>query len=184
MPHMPMIAGVQSSRGYYSLWMPSTEEAHRVRHDSAIVLLAHTGRLALRGLVRATQPTGVKPRHAAVLLQLRDRGALTQQALCAALHLDPSVLVAVLNDLEQEGFATRTRDPADRRRHIVELSKRGAKRLAAVDESVAIVEQELFEGLSEAERGELAALLARVESAATDRKFYAAKDDVDIEFEA
>jgi len=121
-------------------------------------LLAQLGRAATRSFSDALAPTGLKPPHTAVLVQLRARGAMTQQALGDVLCKDPSNLVALLNDLEEAGLAVRRRDPDDRRRHIVELSRRGATRL---ERALAAAQDELLAGLDEDERAELERLLTR-----------------------
>ena len=41
------------------------------------------------------------------LIELRDNGELTQQSLCGHLHLDPTNVVAILNELERKGFRAR-----------------------------------------------------------------------------
>src|SRR3954451_21274531 len=84
------------------------------------LLMIKLGRITSHRFTQALEPFGIRPRHMAALIELRDRGELTQQALCGQLHLDPTNLVAILNDLEQQGYATRLRDPDDRRRHLVE----------------------------------------------------------------
>src|SRR5947208_12553363 len=111
------------------------------------LLMIKLGRITTHRFTEALEPFGVRPRHVAALIELRDHGELTQQSLCGRLHVDPTNLVAILNELEQRGFATRRRDPKDRRRHIVEVSKKG---LAIIDKSAEVmdqVEQELLEGL-------------------------------------
>ena len=110
----------------------------------------------------ALEPFGIRPRHVAALIELRDRGELTQQALCGQLHLDPTNLVSVLNELEQRGFATRRRDPQDRRRHLVEVSKKGLAVIDRVAEVMDGVERELLDGLEPAERSELEGLLTSI----------------------
>ena len=50
---------------------------------------------------------------------------MSQQQLVEALRIDPSVLVGLLNELETVGIVARTRDPADRRRHLVEITGHG-----------------------------------------------------------
>jgi DNA-binding MarR family transcriptional regulator len=120
------------------------------------------GRITNHRFTEALEPFGVRPRHVAALIELRDHGELTQQSLCSRLHVDPTNLVAILNELEQRGFATRRRDPQDRRRHIVEVSKKG---LAIIDKSAEVmdrVEEELLEGLEPAEREQLEVALAAV----------------------
>src|SRR5436305_15350950 len=86
------------------------------------LLMIKLGRITMHRFAEALEPFGIKPRHVAALIELRDSGELTQQSLCGALHLDPTNLVAILNELEERGYARRRRDPADRRRHIVDAS--------------------------------------------------------------
>src|SRR5881628_2932686 len=89
------------------------------------LLMIKLGRITMHRFTEALEPFGIRPRHVAALIELRDGGELTQQTLCGQLHLDPTNLVAILNELEQRGYATRRRDPEDRRRHLVEVSKKG-----------------------------------------------------------
>lgn len=76
--------------------------------------------------------------------------------------MDPSTLVAILNDLERDALAERRRDPADRRRHIVRITPAGRAAAAAVEEAVSAVEREAFADLDEDEIAQLHELLARV----------------------
>ena len=135
----------------------------RTREGGAAgLLLAQLGRTAARRFKAALAPTGLTTTHIAVLLHLRDRGPTTQGALAAALDVDPGNLVAALNDLEAEELALRRRDPSDRRRHIVEISPRGAALLADATRELADAEERLLGELDEAERSELQSLLSRV----------------------
>ena len=106
--------------------------------------------------------TGLTPRHGMVLMNLAEGGPTSQQALIEVLAVDPSVLVAILNDLERDGLAGRRRDPADRRRHIVTITDAGVAVLTRVEEALAAVERELFADLDPAEIDQLHRLLARV----------------------
>jgi DNA-binding MarR family transcriptional regulator len=87
---------------------------------------------------------------------------MSQQALLEQLGVDPSMLVSVLNDLEDDGLATRRRDRADRRRHIVEISVRGRQLVARLDESFEIVETELMAALDDEEIATLTRILSRI----------------------
>src|SRR3954453_18804166 len=123
------------------------------------LLLIKLGRITMHRFTEALAPYGIRPRHVAALIELRDHGELTQQGLCGHLHLDPTNLVAILNELEKRGYATRRRDPDDRRRHLVEVSKKG---LAVIDKVSAVmdgVEDDLLAGLEPAERVQVEALL-------------------------
>jgi DNA-binding MarR family transcriptional regulator len=129
------------------------------RPGLALVL---AGQAASTRIQKALRDHGLKNGHAHVLMVLADEGPTSQQALVQALEVDPSVLVAMLNDLEKAGLAERRRDPADRRRHIVEISPRGTRLVADVYASIAAVEAELFAGLDANEIGTLHGLLVRI----------------------
>lgn len=126
------------------------------------MLLARHGHFVAERILHAMSATGLKPRHRQVLVELSTRGPTSQQSLIDALDVDPSVLVAILNDLERLGLAERRRDPADRRRHIVEMSAKGRKALEGIEKAVALVEDELFADLDERERAQLRDILTRV----------------------
>ncbi|PWU24912.1 MAG: hypothetical protein C5B48_03980 [Candidatus Rokuibacteriota bacterium] len=123
------------------------------------LLMIKLGRITMHRFTEALEPFGIRPRHVAALIELRDHGELTQQALCGQLHLDPTNLVAVLNDLERRGYAKRRRDPEDRRRHIVEVSPKGLAVIEKVSEVMDGVERDLLDGLDAAEREQFEGLL-------------------------
>jgi DNA-binding MarR family transcriptional regulator len=127
----------------------------------------HTGslplmiRLTRRIYRRATEDVlGMRLKSYLLLSNLRD-GALPQSELCASMHLDPNNCVLMLNDLEAAGHVERRRDPADRRRHIVDLTPAGRKALAGADRAVESLEEEVLGALALQERDALRGLLAR-----------------------
>jgi DNA-binding MarR family transcriptional regulator len=120
------------------------------------------GRITVHRFTEALEPFGIRPRHVAALIELRDSGELPQQSLCGQLHLDPTNLVAILNELEERGYATRRRDPQDRRRHLVEVSKRGLAVIDKVSEVMDGVEDDLLDGLDPAEREQLEGVLTSI----------------------
>src|SRR5256714_5945513 len=126
------------------------------------LLMIKLGRITMHRFTEALEPFGIRPRHVAALIELRDHGELTQQSLCGRLHLDPTNLVAVLNELELRGYATRRRDPEDRRRHLVAVSKRGIAVLDKVSEAMDGVEADLLDGLDRGEREQLEGLLTSI----------------------
>ena len=93
---------------------------------------------------------------------------MSQQALLEELGVDPSVLVTILNDLEHEDLAQRRRDPADRRRHIVEISGRGRTLLARLATAIEAVEAELFAGFNDSEVETLHQLLSKIKPTSAD----------------
>jgi DNA-binding MarR family transcriptional regulator len=125
-------------------------------------LLDYLARVGRRAAETSMAPGGLRPRHLIALRLLSEAGPSSQQGMANALSLDPSNVVGLLNELEERGLIVRRRDPIDRRRHIVELSTRGADELALAYARLACVEDELLSVLSPAERSTLCDLLVRV----------------------
>jgi DNA-binding MarR family transcriptional regulator len=125
------------------------------------MLLAKIGKAVERWFSEALKPSELTPKHVGVLLQVSAQPT-SQQALCESIGVDASKLVGLLNDLEDEGLIARKRDPADRRRHIVEVSEEGRSLVAAGERAIAEVEERLFAGLDADERAQLRRLLAQV----------------------
>jgi len=137
-------------------------DARPVAQPRLGLLLARHGQFVSIQIRKAMADTGLTPRHREVLVELAERGATSQQALLETLSVDPSVLVGILNDLERQGLAERRRDPADRRRHIVEMSADGCDVLRRIEDAVSQAEAQLFADLDPDERELLHALLDRV----------------------
>ena len=67
----------------------------------------------------------------------------------------------LLNELEQLGYATRLRDPHDRRRHLVQLTSAGRSALARSERAQGAIEDEVLQALEPGERKTLRELLSR-----------------------
>jgi DNA-binding MarR family transcriptional regulator len=128
------------------------------------MLLVKLGRVAEARFKEALKPTELTPKHLGVLFEVR-ANPTSQQLLCETIDVDASKLVGILNDLEEDGLIVRRRDPEDRRRHIVELTKEAQSRLAKAEKVAKSVEEEFFTGLNDDERAQLRLLLARVADA-------------------
>jgi DNA-binding MarR family transcriptional regulator len=124
-------------------------------------LLDHLARVGRRAAETSMSPGGLRPRHLIALKLLSEHGPASQQRLAEALSLDPSNVVGLLNELEERELITRRRDPADRRRHIVELSPLGEDELALAYARLSHVEDDLLSALSTEERATLYHLLVR-----------------------
>ena len=123
------------------------------------LLLALLGQHAMRRLREAHTGVELSPRQFQLLGLLYDRGAMGQQELGQAMETDPSILVTLLNPLEADGLLSRRRDVADRRRHLVRLTAKGRRRLAAAANAQRDAEDALFAGLDDAQREQLRVLL-------------------------
>jgi DNA-binding MarR family transcriptional regulator len=146
----------------------ATEEALKAPGAERLgLLLARHGAITNIRIRQALGVTGLTPRQSATLMNLAT-GALSQQMLIEVLGVDPSIVVAILNELETQGLAQRRRDPSDRRRHIVEITDKGTEVLCAVDGAITTVEQQLFAGLDAEEVRVLEGLLARIHTSHDD----------------
>jgi len=93
---------------------------------------------------------------------IRDHPGVTQQEIETALFMDANSVVLILNELEAAQFSIRRRDPADRRRHIVEVTAAGRRALERADKARESLEDEVLADLSGEERKALRRLLERV----------------------
>jgi|SRR6185369_2218771 DNA-binding MarR family transcriptional regulator len=102
---------------------------------------------ASRAVVRAYGPVLAElgltyPQYLTMLVLWETRAPLTVGEIGARLHLDSGTLTPLLKRLEDLGFASRTRDPADERRVLIALTERGA----ALRERAADVPERVFAG--------------------------------------
>ena len=104
---------------------------------------------------------GLKLKEFVALTYLRESTRATQQKLAKTLMLDANNCVILLNGLEENGMIERTRDPEDRRRHIVAITSRGQRALEKAERELETVEDDVLGNLSQEERGELRDLLAK-----------------------
>src|SRR5215207_10764342 len=129
------------------------------RRSSPGLLLALLGQDAMRRLRDAHTAHDLMPRQFQLLGLLDDDGPMGQRELGQAMATDPSILVTLLNPLEADGFVARTRDPADRRRHVVTLTDAGRRQLERAAEAQREAEDAIFAGLSADQRDQLRGLL-------------------------
>jgi DNA-binding MarR family transcriptional regulator len=132
------------------------------RRSSPGLLLALLGQDAMRRLRAAHTAHNLKPRQFQLLGLLHDNGPMGQSELGHTMGVDPSILVTLLNPLELDGFVSRQRDPADRRRHLVSLTATGERHLENAAQAQREAEDELFAGLDREQRGQLRALLVQI----------------------
>ncbi|GAA2309881.1 MarR family winged helix-turn-helix transcriptional regulator [Streptomyces caniferus] len=123
------------------------------------------GRAAARGhrlVADALAAEGMRMMHHAVLSAVGEIGPVSQAELGRTLRIDPKDMVAIVNDLQQDGLVTRTPDPRDRRKNAVEISADGRLRLRRTEQLGDEANAELTAALTPAEREQLVALLTRI----------------------
>ena len=105
---------------------------------------------------------GMRLKAFLLLGYVRDRGAVSQQELEAGLLMDANSVVLLLNETEAAGYSVRRRDPADRRRHMVELTDAGRVAVERAEKARESIEDEVLSDLNPEERRALRKLLRRV----------------------
>jgi DNA-binding MarR family transcriptional regulator len=105
---------------------------------------------------------GMRLKQFLLLGYVGDRGAVSQQELETGLVMDANSVVLLLNETEAAGWSVRKRDPADRRRHMVELTDAGKLAVERAEKAREGIEDEVLSDLSAEERKALRKLLKRV----------------------
>ena len=126
-------------------------------------LLSRTSGLVVRASNAALAADGLRVRQYSVLALACDTvGGMSQRELAQVLGLDPSQVVALVDELAGAELVERRPDPADRRTRLVVATPagRGTRQTAAARVAEAAVEP--LRSLTEEERGTLERLLGRV----------------------
>ncbi|MBP2372018.1 MarR family winged helix-turn-helix transcriptional regulator [Pseudonocardia parietis] len=89
--------------------------------DKAFELADHVSTL----MSTALEERGLTPGRAEALLMLHRHGPLVQRQLATYLRCSPRHVTALVDTMEQHGWAERQRHPADRRATMVELTPQG-----------------------------------------------------------
>ena len=106
----------------------------------------------------------LKARDYFVLAALTGDVPLSQQDLSRLLGLDPTTVVAAIDDLERRKYVERRRNPADRRRYNLVLTTAGRKALKQGDRVATEAEEAVLGVLDAKEKRALNEMLSRVMS--------------------
>jgi DNA-binding MarR family transcriptional regulator len=129
-------------------------------------LLARLGEASRRRFHKALEPEGLHPRHFGVMTMVAAHPGMSQHELHAKTAIDPSSMVAVIDELEARGLAERRLDPNDRRTRMIFLTARGEQTLERVRGLAAQLQREFFGTLAAEELRTLHALLRKLAGSA------------------
>jgi DNA-binding MarR family transcriptional regulator len=121
-------------------------------------LLYKAGMLAQRGLDEALAAAELTYREFLVLA-FTASDELSQQDVSRRLSIDPTLIVAAVDALEERGLVERTRDPRDRRRYVLVVTGAGKAALGTAAKAARRVDEQFLAGLGDAKAGELNKLL-------------------------
>jgi DNA-binding MarR family transcriptional regulator len=125
-------------------------------------LLNFLGEKSRKRFIAALTPHGIHPRVFGLMTVLDKRPGITQQELAAFGNVDPSSMVAVLDEMEAQGLAERKVDAADRRRRAVYLTPFGLTKHRELQAEAQKVLEDFLAPLSASERDELHRLLRKL----------------------
>ncbi len=128
-------------------------------------LMARLGEASRRRFHKALEPEGLHPRHFGVMTMLAAHPGMSQQQLHEKTGIDPSSMVAVIDELQALGLAERRPDPQDRRARQVFLTEQGLAALERIRGLAAKLQREFFGALTAEERKTLHALLRKLAGA-------------------
>jgi DNA-binding MarR family transcriptional regulator len=114
----------------------------------------------------ALQSIDMTPALFGVLNFLGARKGAIQQEIGAAMGIDPSTMVSLIDQLEKEGLAKRRPHPSDRRAREVSVTPKGRRLLERSRKMALEAQDEVLRGLTVAERRQLLKLLRRALSEA------------------
>lgn len=104
----------------------------------------------------------ISPGQVGVLVLVRENPGVNQTRLGAALGIDRSTLVAVIDRLEARGLLKRTPSPRDRRSHALVLTRAGRNYIDGMMPRLLEHERQIALRLTAEERAALIELLQRV----------------------
>jgi DNA-binding MarR family transcriptional regulator len=125
-------------------------------------LLSWNGQRIARKFAAAMDTVGLRPPHFGVMTLIDAQPGSAQQDLVERSMIDPSSMVAVIDELEAMGLAERRDHPDDRRKHAVFLTARGRRTLERARTVAMKTAQETFAALNSAELETLRLLLRKL----------------------
>lgn len=125
-------------------------------------LLSQVGGLSAQLFADLLKPLRFVPAEAGILRLLDRTPGISQQDLARRLNMHASRLVAIIDALQARGLVSRETNDKDRRIYCLRLTVAGREALAAIGRVARAHEQAICEGLSEAERAQMAGLLRKI----------------------
>jgi DNA-binding MarR family transcriptional regulator len=149
--------------------------------DTAVVefagqLLFRLWRVSHTRFAEALESLGLTTALFALLNVLAARKGAIQQEIGAAMGIDPSTMVSLIDELETAGLAKRRPRPTDRRAREVAITPKGRRVLRQARQLAMQVEDDVLRGLSSAERRQLLTLLRRALTAAPPQSLWSAEE--------
>jgi DNA-binding MarR family transcriptional regulator len=102
---------------------------------------------------------GFRPPCISAIMTIARHQPLSQRELSSHMGVDPSDLVNVMDILERAGFVLRERDPDDRRRHLLTVTRSGRRAVERLGTLLQEIDDDVLSPLSAHQRHVLRRLL-------------------------
>jgi MarR family transcriptional regulator, lower aerobic nicotinate degradation pathway regulator len=139
-------------------------------------LLFRLWRVSHTRTAEALESLGLTTALFALLNVLGIHEGAIQQELGAAMGIDPSTMVSLIDQLEAAGLAQRRPRPTDRRAREVAITPKGRQVLEQARRVAIEVEGDVLRGLSGAQRQQMVALLRRALDSAPPQSLWSAAE--------
>lgn len=126
------------------------------------LLLARLGHESTSRFRRSLRPLGLSPQEFMVLRQVEAIENASQSEIADALAIDYSNLATLAGGLCDRKLLERSRDEADRRRYVLELSAAGRELLEEARNAILDGEEEMISALDDEQREQFWLLLRQV----------------------
>jgi DNA-binding MarR family transcriptional regulator len=125
----------------------------------------------------ALESIGLTTALFSVLNYLLASEAAIQQEIGTAIGIDPSTMVALIDELERAGLAKRRPHPRDRRAREVVITPKGKRTLEKGRALAAEVEDAVLQGLASEERRQLLGLLRKALASAPPQPLWSSEEE-------
>lgn len=130
--------------------------------DDVGLLLSIASAIAVRNINLSLEPQGLRARAFSVLGMAAAGGDVTQRNVADALNLNPSQVVALVDDLESEGLVARRSHTSDRRARVISATDQGVAYFAEARRVADEALERSLHGLDAAQRDTLRELLQKL----------------------
>ena len=138
--------------------------------DSIHTLMPFTGFLLNKTALKVSQkvdaslePLAIQVRHYSVLLLLTQIDtAMSQKEVGERLWIDRNTMVSLIDHLEEQELAIRTRDQNDRRAYVISITKKGRSLVEKASQIVAEANSQFVDALDDDELEQLTKLLVKL----------------------
>ena len=131
-------------------------------------LISRVGMVAQKRFAERLEQLELTTRMWGALNVLDAESPTTQGSLCKSVGMDPSSMVATIDELEAKGLVERRPHPTDRRAHALHVTDSGRATQARGRELARRAQDDLLAPLTPDEREQLHSLLLRLALAARD----------------